>query len=158
MAPSHKVSQMSALPRACQKSIVPNKECGMHLKQFYWFCLVSAFLTRKSASAQNSYGANHLVTTTFVQKLYKIKKKPKFIPSWENAPFGEPERSPRGIKFRLKIEGVFFLNPSQICAWLTNQSISPGFGPISCQNAEFCMSNSSEWPCGAKLLQNHCIL
>jgi hypothetical protein len=48
----------------------------------------------------------------------KLRKNPKFIPSWENAPFDELERSPRGIKFRLKIEGVFFLNPSQICAWL----------------------------------------
>ena len=49
----HKVSQMSALPCACQKSIVPNKECGAHLKQFYWFRLASAFLTRKSASASS---------------------------------------------------------------------------------------------------------
>ena len=43
----------------------------------------------------------------------------KTIPSWENAPFDGPEKSLRGFKFRLKIEGVFF--------WLTNQSIS-GFG------------------------------
>src|SRR5882762_866783 len=83
-----------------------------------------------------------------------LRKNPKFIPSWENAPFDEPERSPRGIKFRLKIEGVFSLDPSQICAWLTNQSISPGFWPIWCQNAECCMSNSSERPCGATLHQN----
>jgi hypothetical protein len=42
-----------------------------------------------------------------VQKSYEIEKNPKSIPSWGNAPFDEPERSPRGIKFRLKIEGVF---------------------------------------------------
>jgi hypothetical protein len=68
--------------------------------------------------------------TTCVQKSYEVKKNPKFIPSWENAPFDGPERSPRGIKFRLKIEGVFSLNPSQICTWLTNQFISPGFWPV----------------------------
>jgi hypothetical protein len=32
------------------------------------------------------YGANHLVTATFVQKSYQIEKNPKFIPSWKNAP------------------------------------------------------------------------
>jgi hypothetical protein len=42
----------------------------------------------------------------------KLRKNPKFISSWENTPFDGPERSPRGIKFRLKIEGVFSLNPS----------------------------------------------
>ena len=78
------------------------------------------------------YGANHLVTTTFVQNHMKLRKNPKFIPSWENAPFDRLERSPRGIKFRLKIEGVFLLNPAQICAWLTNQSISLSFWPIWC--------------------------
>jgi hypothetical protein len=35
----------------------------------------------------------------------KLRKKPKFISSWENAPFDGLERSLRGIKFRLKIEG-----------------------------------------------------
>src|ERR1700685_2922958 len=44
----------------------------------------------------------------------KLRKNPKFIPSWENAPFNGPERSPRGIKFRLKIDGVFFLDPSRM--------------------------------------------
>ena len=39
----------------------------------------------------------------------KLRENPKFISSWENTPFDGPERSPRGIKFRLKIEGVFSL-------------------------------------------------
>src|ERR1700729_2458947 len=38
----------------------------------------------------------------------KLRKNPKFIPSWQNAPFDGLERSPRGIKSRLKIEGGFF--------------------------------------------------
>jgi hypothetical protein len=42
-------------------------------------------------------------------------KNPKFFSSWANAPFDGPERNPRGIKFRLKIE---FLDP----LWLTHQS------------------------------------
>jgi hypothetical protein len=42
----------------------------------------------------------------------KLRKNPKFISSWENTPFDGPEKSSRGIKFRLKIEGVFTLNPS----------------------------------------------
>src|ERR1700685_434590 len=41
----------------------------------------------------------------------KLGKNPKFIPSWENVPFDGPERYPRGIKFRLKIEGVFLPQP-----------------------------------------------
>jgi len=40
----------------------------------------------------------------------KLTKNPKFIASWENAPFDGPERCTRGIKFRLKIERVFFLD------------------------------------------------
>ena len=54
---------------------------------------------------QTTYGANHLVTSTCVQKSYQIKKNPKFISSWENALFDGPERSPIWIKFTLKIEG-----------------------------------------------------
>jgi hypothetical protein len=41
----------------------------------------------------------------------KLRKNTKFISSWENTPFDKPERSPRGIKFRLKIEGDFFSQP-----------------------------------------------
>jgi hypothetical protein len=52
-----------------------------------------------------TYGADHLETMTFVQK---IRKNPEFISSWENAPFDGPERSPRGIKFKLKIDGENF--------------------------------------------------
>jgi hypothetical protein len=53
----------------------------------------------------------------------KLEENPKFISSWENAPFDGLERSPRGIKFRLKIEGVLFMTHLQFCTWLTNQSI-----------------------------------
>jgi hypothetical protein len=35
-------------------------------------------------------------------------KNPEFISSWENAPFNRLERSPRGIKFKLKIDGEKF--------------------------------------------------
>ena len=64
------------------------------------------------------YGVNHLVTTTFVQKSYEIKKEKHQIYSWENASFDGLERSPRGIKFRLKIEGVFFLaHPKLVHGW-----------------------------------------
>jgi hypothetical protein len=62
----------------------------------------------------------------------KLRKNPKFIFSWENTPVDGPEISPRGIKFRLKIEGVFFSTHPQIGTWLTNQSISPGFQPLWC--------------------------
>jgi len=54
-----------------------------------------------------AYGANHLVTATYVQNHMKLRI--FLIPSWQDAPFDGPERSPRGIKFRLKIEGVFSL-------------------------------------------------
>ena len=64
-------------------------------------------VTQPLSAQIGTYGANHL---TFVQGLYGIKKNPKFISSWENT-FDGPERSPRGIKFRLKIEGVFFFQP-----------------------------------------------
>ena len=60
------------------------------------------------------YGADHLETMTFVQKITKNKKKnPEFISSWENAPFNGPERSPRGIKFKLKIDGENFCIPTR---------------------------------------------
>jgi hypothetical protein len=42
----HKVSQTWELPHVCQKSTVPNKECGV-----WTFYLVSVFLTWKMASA-----------------------------------------------------------------------------------------------------------
>ena len=61
----HKVSQTQELPRVCQKSTVPNKECGAQLwfilspnTEFsitnslgYWYCLTTACLSQKSASA-----------------------------------------------------------------------------------------------------------
>jgi hypothetical protein len=65
-----KVSQMSALPRACQKSTVPNKKCGTHLKLFYWFHLASAFLT---ASAQNSRLVKFYVYCPVLRPLLAIK-------------------------------------------------------------------------------------
>jgi hypothetical protein len=55
------------------------------------------------------YGANYSVAATCVQNHMKLRKNPKFIPSWQNAPFDGLERPPKGIEFRLKIEGGFSL-------------------------------------------------
>ena len=50
----------------------------------------------------------------------------------------------------LKLKEFFFSTHPQIGAWLTNQSISPGFWPLS---FECCMISCSEQPCGAILHQ-----
>ena len=61
---------------------------------------------------ESIYGANYLETMTLCKNYTKLRKNPKFISSWENTPFDGLERYPRGIKFRLKIEGAFSLNTS----------------------------------------------
>jgi len=55
-----------------------------------------------------NYGANHWVTATCVQKSFEIKKKSHIYSLLGKYSFWWPERCLRGIKLKLKIEGVFF--------------------------------------------------
>jgi len=54
-----------------------------------------------------SYGANHLVTTTWCAKIIEINKNPKFISSWENAPFDGPEDPQDGLNLDSKLREKF---------------------------------------------------
>jgi hypothetical protein len=51
-----------------------------------------------------TYGAVHLATTSFVQIFLTLRKNPHFNPSWENAPFGNTSKFPRGIFISVKTD------------------------------------------------------
>ena len=50
------------------------------------------------------YGAVHLATASFVQKISHPQKNPRFNPSWESAPFGNANKFPRGIFISIKTD------------------------------------------------------
>jgi hypothetical protein len=75
----------------------------------------------------------HLVTATFVQKSYEIKKKIRnLFPLGKMLLFMGQKDPQEELNLDSKLWEFFSLSPSQICAWLTNQPISPGFWPIWC--------------------------
>jgi hypothetical protein len=83
--------------------------------------------------------ANHLVTTTCVQKSYEIKKKiPNLFPLGKMLLLMARKDPQEELNLDSKLR-EFFSSTHQICAWLTNQSISPGFcqfGQFNTQSAE----------------------
>ena len=76
-----------------------------------------------------SYGAVHLATACFVQNFPTCNNKHRLYSSWQNFPFEDTNKSPRGIFNWLKIEQEILLLMTQIGAYVkldfsTNQQCS----------------------------------